>query len=407
MNTNCKFNEEIEVLNKFMFKRIIFNVLILITIIQQMPIIKDIFYDKIRLFLYISFGLISFISFLNINKFFKIKFIKYYIFTLLYSLILFIINNTFSNISFNIFELTIPFGILISSMNINYSRRQLSNLLFWYILLSAILGISSIFYYGQGFSITRNYFLTAKNQIGPILGIATIILGIWILDEKQFDIKFNRLIFKLILLFMLLASILTIRNRSGLLGIFIVLIIMLTKEYKFKRNIRNILILFSVFFALFILTLLGVLDGVADYIYKSIFLNYNISDLNSVSAGRIYGYKLAFRFLMDYPILGQLETGEILQFTPHNYILNKWVKFGVIGSLPFILFYLYLYIFTIKSIYKSNNRIKFSLYLWVLLFSLIVSIFEYTYPYGPGVSQVMTWFLLGQFFNNTQNNYFI
>jgi len=33
--------------------------------------------------------------------------------------------------------------------------------------------------------------------------------------------------------------------------------------------------------------------------------------------------------------------------------------------------------------------------LWLLMLGLIISMFEYTYPYGPGVSQIMVWFMLG------------
>ena len=112
-------------------------------------------------------------------------------------------------------------------------------------------------------------------------------------------------------------------------------------------------------------------------------------------------------FIKQYPVLGELETGKSISVTPHNYILNKWLNYGIIGSLPIVLFYLYLWFFTIKGIFISKKTLGFKLPVWVLLFSLIVSMFEYTYPYGPGASQIMVWFLLGQYyrfnFRNTRS----
>jgi len=177
--------------NKGQTKTAVFFILISLTILQQMPVVKDMFYNEIRIFLYFAFGIFSIIALFSINQFSKIPFIRYFIITIIYTLLFFFIVKAYGYDRANVFELLIPFGVLICSLNTNFRNSQLSIILLWYVLLSLILGISSIFYYGDGFTITSNYFLAEKNQIGPLLGISTIITGIWVLNEEQFNIRYD------------------------------------------------------------------------------------------------------------------------------------------------------------------------------------------------------------------------
>ncbi len=383
------------------YKRTALYILISLTIIQQMPLIRELLYSNIRLVLYIGFGIFSIISFFNIFEYIRISFVRYFILAIVYSLILHAVVLVLYGRTTENLEIIIPFGILICSLNTNFDKKQLSKFLVWYIILSVILGISSILYYGQGFKITISYFLEGKNQIGTLLGISTVITGIWILNKKQFDFKYSNLILKASVYIILIVSILIIRNRSSLVGILVVTLLALFKEFRFKRNLVNLLIIQLVLIIVFSLFLLGVFDGVFDFVYKSIFYNFDITDLNSISAGRVDVYILALEFIKQHPILGELGGGSFIQSIPHNYILNKWVNYGILGSLPLILFYIFLWFFAFKELRKQEKNINFTLPLWVLLFSLIVSLFEYTYPYGPGVSQLMVWFLLGQYFRRT------
>ncbi len=390
---------KVERVNKF--KRVLLFILISLTLLQQMPIIKDLFYNQIRLVLYVMFGVFSAISLLKINRYIKFRFVKYLIFTIVYSLLLIVIQRLLGKNLQETLDLIIPFGILICSLNTSFNNRELGKILVWYVLLSAILGISSIFYYGQGFTITRTYFLGSKNQIGPILGISAVITGIWTVSKSQFYLKYNSYVVRFVLFTLLILSIITIRNRSSLLSIFIVGLLALFREYKFKRNIKNALLFQFIILLLIALIIFGVFNGVYDFIFKSIFYNYDVTDLNSISAGRTDVYKMALKFSFTHPVLGELGKGRFINSTPHNYVLNKWVKYGIVGSLPLIIFYVYLWLFTLKKLKRKNSTNNFTLPLWILLFSLIVSLFEYTYPYGPGVSQLIVWFLLGQYFKRT------
>lgn len=381
---------------KEQIKRGILVFLISLTVLQQMPVFKDMYYIQIRSVLYFLFGIYSIISLLSINKLLKFNMIKYFTITIVYTIILSVVISFFGENSISILELIIPLGILVSSINTNFNKEQLNRLLKWYIFLALLLGLSSIFYYGEGFTITQNYFLVGKNQIGPLLGISSLITGLWIFDNNQLKDKGNYIILKIVVFIFLISSIMIIRNRASLVAIIITLILFIMREYRFKKNVKNILAAQFFIILIFIFITSGLFGNITDAVWKSVSYNYNVNDLNSLSAGRTEVYKYALEFIYQHPILGELSGERFSYYTPHNYILNKWVGIGIIGSLPIILLYLYLWFYSIRGILiKGNGRFNFPI--WVLFFSLIVSIFEYTYPYGPGVSQLMVWFLLGQY----------
>lgn len=316
-------------------------------------------------------------------------------------ILLFVISlNKITSVPTELLELLVPFGVLICSLNTTFNKRQISKLLIWYIVFSLLLGISLIFYYGEGFTITKIYFLIGKNQIGTMLGISTVILGLWILDKNQLESRLNIIIFKIIIFVLLTASILAIRNRSGLIGIFITLFLAILKVKKFKLTVKNFIFIQIVLFIIVIGYSIGGFNSLIEIIFKSLFYNFDVTDLNSLSAGRWNVYKKSLDFVTQYPILGEMGGGVFLYGIPHNYILNKWVNFGFVGSLPLVLFYLYIWVFVFNNLLFKNEKIKLHLIIWVLFFSLIVSLFEYTYPYGPGVSQLMVWFMLGQYLKN-------
>jgi len=124
--------------------------------------------------------------------------------------------------------------------------------------------------------------------------------------------------------------------------------------------------------------------------------------MDNLSAGRVKIYEIAIIFLKNNFFLGELNSSEYVPGIAHNYLLNKVVKYGLIGSIPLIFLYLYIVIFIFKTLLKQiklGRNINLSLLLiWQ---AIIISFFEYSYPYGPGVSQALSWFLLGQYLSRT------
>lgn len=375
--------------------------LIFITIIQQTPFILANFYNEIRFLLYILFGISSVLAGLN-KESYREKTVKYMVYVTIYVTIISIIPIIDSkSISFEgTIELLVPLGILLCSKNTKYSSNKLSNIIKGYVFLASLLGIYSIIYYDLGFIITQNYVVKSKNQIGPVIGISAIITMYNVVLNKKNSINNIRYkIFNNTLFVMLFLSLIIFRNRSSILGVIIVGVFMLIKSNKMEITYKKFLILNIIGIFLLIIYASGILKELTNFLWNSLTLNYNINDLNSLSAGRTDGYLEALKISIKNPLFGQLSNNISLEHQVHNYILNKWIKYGIFGSLPIIAFYIYLWKISLKGVFLNN---KSNVVFYILLFSLIVSILEYTYPFGPGVSQIMLWFLLGQYLNSME-----
>lgn len=378
------------------------SVLIILTIVQQMPIIKDLYYDQIRALLYFLFGLLTAISLFSINKIIKYKTAKFFSVAVLYSLLLAIVIYFFTQeiSGFNVGEIVVPYGILICSLSTCFTNTQIIRLLKTYVTIVAFLGISSVLYYGEGFTITQNYFLEAKNQIGPLLGIATVMTEVWLVKDQKASIKKRLTLF--VLFVVLLCSIVLIRNRSSLVGILGITCLLSLSVFKTKKTIKFYLYLTFLLIGVIIATLIGAFDGVAEVFFNSLTMNYDVTDLDSLSAGRTDIYIQAVDFIKNNFFLGEMSgTGFINGTFPHNYVLNKMVRLGFLGSFLFLSLYFYFWVFVIKNLFFKRFKYLYGIPFWVMLFSLIISLFEYTYPYGPGTSQLMVWFMLGQQLKNT------
>jgi len=384
-------------LNKAQGKRIVLGTLISLTVIQKMPIIRDTFSEEFRIILYFLFGMYVLISLPVLEKHVrKTAIVRLFLLVTVFSFFLNIIALIFKNNSAPFMDLMIPFGILICSLYTSFNKNQLSRLLMWYAILVTLLGVSSIFYYGAGFHITQLNLVPGKNNIGPMLGIAAITLVVSIFDKRQFEIRNNYMLFKIALLISILGSLLAMRNRSGIVAVSLVVLFYLIREYRPKKSLKTIMSTLLMLVVVFFLFRYGAFNNITDMFWKSLTLNHDITDFNSMSAGRLDGYELALDYIVQHPVSGGLVGDVEFNYIPHNYILYNWLNYGIVGSIPLVGFYLYLFYFAFRGIYHKLKN-GFTLPMWVLLFSLIVSLAEYTYPYGPGVSQLMLWFLIGQY----------
>lgn len=397
MNINSILNNQKR--SKGYFIQAYLSIIIIFTIIQQMPFLKDNYYEGMRYILYALFGSISVYSFQNINKLIKNRLIFRYFLIIIYVIFLLILSmlmQSHRGIEL-LMELVVPFGVLISSANIEFSRKNQSKIMNIYIFLSIILGLYSILYYVDGFTITNQYLIKSKNQIGPILGISCVMSLYIFFNPEKFCVRKIIVLHYLYLVayFILLFSIIIFRNRATLVGLGCISVILLIKNKK-VINYKKIISTISILIILIILFMNRFFDHMIGMIWDSFTLNYNITDLNSLSAGRVDGYIEAIEYSLKYPLFGETMGPIELIYTTHNYILNKWVRFGIVGSLPIILFYIYLWLIAIRELLGRKSYVNDNLSAFLLLFSLIISFFEYTYPFGPGVTQIMIWFLIGQ-----------
>lgn len=367
-----------------------YYVLITFIIIQHLPIIFDNYYSTIRLVLYVML-IIGIVYFIFHYKIPRNKLWIYMGLLFLYTLMIGVVNLFSKNGMFSIFEIAIPFGIMIISNNYFFKENEKNTFIKYFIFIATILAVSIVLFYNNGFSISEIYNIPSKNQVGPIIATALLLSICMLFRKSMIDIL---LFLCTILLFV---SLLVIRNRSGIVGVMIVFAFFVVKNTK---KLKKSTIVFSsiVLLGLVFLILSPIGGNIFEYVYASLFSNYNVHDIDSISAGRINTYKEGLDYIRENIFFGSITSVQPYANTilPHNYVINKLVQLGYIGASPFILFYLYLWFFFFKYSHNKNYSP------WILGLGLIVSLFEYTYPFGPGVSQFMLWFLLGQEFSQNK-----
>ena len=377
---------------------------IMLTVIQQMPVIRDVAYSEIRLVLYVIFGLIALLS---LRRSFStslptlVKVFLGIIIILTAEMLLFQLLHWRSTLS-SITELLIPFGILIGAYYLDFDRFSVERIMMAYSTLAVLMGVLLVLYYGGGFILREQYIGgTSKNQTGPILAIASVILF-----DKLFNYDRNKTRVSIRLIYIVgpliggVAALVVLRNRAGLVAVLVVFTLITLNKLRKSFTLLVLIVMLIISILLLVLFLAGYLDPIVGIVYDAFTMNYDITDLDSLSAGRIRTYIEALKFVSLYPFFGELSSAEAFFGTPHNYVLNKWVSFGIVGSLPFIVLYGYLISFALRMLFYKQRDDFEDTALWLLLLGLIISMFEYTYPYGPGVSQVMVWFMLGRFIRN-------
>jgi len=276
-------------------------------------------------------------------------------------------------------DLFLSLIIMVIGINLILTKRQFNRLLLLFIISFTLSALSIVFKYSNGFNILEYYLPIPKNQFAPAFGTAFII-SLYIAFQK--DTKFKILYFFLSVL--LLASLLVIRGRATLVSVFITTFIIVFFYIKNKK--------YKIFTIFIIIALLPYIDT---FIYEALFLNYDLTDINSISTGRLERNLEGISFLIEYPLFGELEH-KFSGLTIHNYILYILVSYGIIlGAIILIPFLKYISV-TLMGI-KRNSYQYYEVGPLVMVILLIISMFEYTYPYSPGSSTFFPFFLLGQY----------
>lgn len=366
---------------------------ILMTVIIQF-LIGTSLYPIIRLFIYVLFAVTFFVNIPRISisksKFLNIYFVIVF-FTLIHSLIIKIINNEISIDPF--VQVTLPLFLVLLGNKNTLSKQGMSKLLLYYLISVTFLGLFVIFKYGDGFQISGVYFFDSKNQVGPFIASVAMITMLSLFNNSMRSyLNINKSVVLVIFIINIL-SLLVLRNRAGILALFVCLFILWVSKVRFFKEIkkRTIINYIITIFLIILIIQLGILNPFFEMVYNSFFLNYSMEDLNSLSANRTDIYLSVLHFLKISPFFGELMMSSFIQGTPHNYILNLWLKYGIIGMLPATTFYFFLWFFALYRILRK----EFNISNYLLLFMLVLSLFEPTYPFAPLTTVSLTWFLLG------------
>ena len=208
---------------RWSFLKLFFLFGMLLTVVQQFPIIREVAYGEIRLALYGLFGLLSGYCFLRLSHNATPGLYKLFLLTVLVSITVLVFLHLLTGgvekaVSYGgILELIVPFGILSVSLYCRFNPRQLQQIAYLYVGLAALMGVSLVYHYGGGWAITAQYIMPGKNQVGPIIAITAILVSFILTKQNEIISKGTKFLGALLIM-SLIASLLVLRNRSGLLA---------------------------------------------------------------------------------------------------------------------------------------------------------------------------------------------
>ena len=349
---------------------------------------------SVSTFLTVCFMLL-FIATFSIKSASASKEIKYVFRCVLLSLVAYMCTSTFFSDTLYFGEvraLTMCLMAITIGWCLDLSSRYVMVISVLYSLVSVSMGYLQMSQNVGGFIIENQYLTDDKNAIGVMLATSTLIMFYYatIIFNKN---KLLALMCVIISIFSFAIS-LTIRARADSLSALTVVFVFLILRYFSEIKIKSIL--YSIIIVLCLMYLLP--ESISDYIYNSFFLNYENKD---VSAGRTERNIFAIEFLRDNFFVGNLDVGLDIPKV-HNYILHKLFNFGVIFSIPFLVVYFYILLKSSKAMLKISLFDIKSVGIIAILVPFVVSLFEYSFPFGPGTATIFNYVLLGLFLRESQ-----
>ncbi len=385
-------------INKTSLNKFFISLLFLFTLLEKFLLVykfeKE--YHIIRIFVYLISLLLAIT---NLKKLLLIiiryKFILSYFIAIIYLILSSLLFSHFSNPYFfsyakdsYILSFIVAFVILCISCIEIFTEREIKFLLISLISAAILLGIISI-YKEQSITLVVNesYLDTKQGQIGVTLGFAYIACLNFLKFNRNKSIQ---LIIGLITCFILL-EIIILRYRSVLLGTILVTLIFLLILLIHHLTYRKIIIAFMIVLITIVLSLSGNMDIFYNLIYDSFFLG-KTSTLSSLTSGRSDRIIEYSKILIVNPFFGYgFPNYSNMHFSIWGYL----VDIGILIALPIL--YIYFAVFAIIPILlKKCNKFLDSILGYYLLLSFIVSLFETNAPFGPGLTFIFIWFLLGQ-----------
>jgi len=315
------------------------------------------------------------------------------------------LGRAFSFIRFPLFIISVKYFFLRDFSKINFIIR------FWTIIIIIVLIDTIIQYYFEknilgypvsiiGDQVRLSSFLGKEYKIGGYLLVFSFIIFSYLTDKTLKKNFFN----KLLILFFYLLSLTTIYltgERSNFIIFFICSIFFLFfSDFKVKYKIT--LLIFLLIAILLLLKFdpklkIRLVDQTKDIVYSK-----NLSFKESILESQ-YGahYITAYQIFKDYPFMGSgIKTFRVVcedkkyenynipwiknrcTTHPHNVILEFLSELGIIGTLLFLFFFIYLLFINAVSFLKNKNNF--------LLGLIICSAFFY-FPVLPRGSFFTNW----------------
>lgn len=267
---------------------------------------------------------------------------------------------------------------------LNLDRKRLYIILLAFAGLTLYVGLMQVMMNIGGFEIHDQYESDNKNALGAMLATSAIIFLFIGLDWKKTG--WVRLLFFAGVLATIVVM-LTIRSRTAILSLVIVVLFMFYERYK-KKHFWAYLFCGIV---LIIMLYYFMPQFIKDYVYNSFYQHYEVDD---VTSDRLNRNMAGLRFLSQHFWVGNLNAYAELAWI-HNYPLEKMYKYGFVFSLPILFIYLFLIVISIVKTGRSDNHDINSIGFYLLILLNIISMAEPTFPFGPGTATIFSFIIFG------------
>ncbi|MFD4932119.1 O-antigen ligase family protein [Peribacillus butanolivorans] len=291
--------------------------------------------------------------------------------------------------------LFIPLLLIIIGYNLNLHLENRNLLIYCYAFSTLLVGWYIVLKFGNGFSISSQYFLAQKNQLGAIIGVSISML-LYLLFTKKAVFK-NRIFFTIMLIFLNIIPLFLLRNRTTMLAVIICLVFIIIKTLLSTQAS-----IFAKFLIVCLILLLFSSSTTIDFIYNSFFLNVDVTDINSLSSDRVSVYSESIEFIKNNFWFGEVATESNI-FDPHNFFIYNLLKNGILLSFGSFIFYFIFLRRLIKS-WFSVKLFELNVSNFLLIISFSASMLEYQQPFGPGTTQLLAWFFVGNELREGRNN---
>ena len=260
----------------------------------------------------------------------------------------------------------------------NVGENRVNQLLQLYAAVGVCVGLISFNFYKGVISESNVYAIEGKNQLGLIISSASAValyLGISLPKLlRRWVFRFFFLLGMVILLLM--------GARSAFVALLVFASVFLYKVLTRRQRIWCGIILIIILVCSF------------DFLLTMLIGNHDVTDLNSISTGRIERNLLGVAYINEHFWDGELLHASNIPWI-HNYVILRLVRYGI-WSFLFLFFYVYLFINIMRNIVKAKRQVRLeNVGFFLLIIPYFISLLEPSAPFGPGSNVFMLYIILG------------
>ena len=285
-------------------------------------------------------------------------------------------------------DVSIIFGILLIGYNKKIDTKFFTKFTMLYIVLGTLSAYSYVAVFG--FEIYDQYIVDYKNQVAPLFAILSLLAVSHVIYTRK-----CRLLMILSML-LLIAVIAILRARAALVALLFCIML-----YIFRSQRISIWVKFLV--ALFVVVFTVVNIGLISEIFMA---GKQSTDIDTISSGRVSRVSDGLDFLSsdNNLLVGSLWGERYEGGVVHLFLMNLWIEYGGILSLPIVLLYFIFWGKIVKQCLMSEENAGgvYGITPYLVLLLLIISLNEYSYPFSPISSLFVAYLLFGAFLRHQQ-----